>query len=219
MSDRDLWCAVIELAIQDAIKPASSGAVEKYRDQRDALAWLQPGNRDFEQACFLAELDPDAVYEGFRRHSGMIVLLKDPTPARPPKTVRQAASTPARNRKPVTAPKSPTVYTLGGVTMTAAQWAAQAGVTANAMRSRLRNGWPLEKALTAPINTGKGNLLPHRTYAAFGAERPINEWCELAGIKKGTITSRLSQGMTLEDALTTPVTPRETITTKEPAIA
>lgn len=41
--------------------------------------------------------------------------------------------------------------TFGGVTRNVTDWAAAAGMTANALHMRLRLGWTVERALTQPL--------------------------------------------------------------------
>jgi hypothetical protein len=41
-------------------------------------------------------------------------------------------------------------FTLNGVTKTQTEWARAAGVGLGSLKSRLRRGWPLERALTTP---------------------------------------------------------------------
>jgi hypothetical protein len=43
-----------------------------------------------------------------------------------------------------------TTYTLHGTTKTQHEWAAAIGLSVEGLRKRLRYGWPLERALTAP---------------------------------------------------------------------
>ncbi|MEG3805348.1 hypothetical protein DBT46_005835, partial [Aerococcus mictus] len=44
-------------------------------------------------------------------------------------------------------------YTLHGHTKTIAEWAKQTGMCPQAIRKRLRDGWPIEAALTAKAHT------------------------------------------------------------------
>jgi len=61
---RQLWCAVLLTAVEDA---NYTGTVKESLDQRrKALAWLTEPNPDFPVVCRLAGLDPLAVRERIR---------------------------------------------------------------------------------------------------------------------------------------------------------
>ena len=47
-------------------------------------------------------------------------------------------------------------YTVHGKTQDLRQWAKQAGVSEGLIRYRLTAGWPLERALTAPLGAKRG---------------------------------------------------------------
>ncbi len=47
--------------------------------------------------------------------------------------------------------------THGGRTMNAVQWAAELGLSANTLRSRLRLGWSVERTLTEPLGAQGGS--------------------------------------------------------------
>jgi hypothetical protein len=47
--------------------------------------------------------------------------------------------------------------THAGKTMNATQWAAELGISANTLRSRLRIGWSVERALTEPLGAQGGS--------------------------------------------------------------
>lgn len=44
----------------------------------------------------------------------------------------------------------PRTYTNAGRTQTLSQWAAEIGITYEALRQRITHGWPLEQALATP---------------------------------------------------------------------
>lgn len=45
--------------------------------------------------------------------------------------------------------------TFNGKTMTIAEWAEYLGVSSTVLRTRLYRGWPIERALTRPVNNSK----------------------------------------------------------------
>ena len=59
--ERQLWCAVVERALQDAVGP--SAAIDhgeaRRRERQDALQWFLEGGRDYQMACDAAGVDPD----------------------------------------------------------------------------------------------------------------------------------------------------------------
>lgn len=62
---RQLWCAVLQTALDDA--RYSGVAAEGITRRRHAVAWLVEPNPDFPVVCRLAGLDPMAVRERVRR--------------------------------------------------------------------------------------------------------------------------------------------------------
>lgn len=74
MSERDLWCAVISRAINDAtlgdFRPSRDSISEFTESPADQLAaresarnWFRTGDEDFDLVCSLAGLEADAVQE------------------------------------------------------------------------------------------------------------------------------------------------------------
>jgi hypothetical protein len=66
-SDRQLWTAVLELAIADALGRSTYNLVDYRRDcglfepRLEAQQWIEEAEPDFHEVCHLAGLDPDAV--------------------------------------------------------------------------------------------------------------------------------------------------------------
>lgn len=61
--ERQLWCAVIERAVQDAVRlDGPSGATPEQTRQRDeARRWFAENGHDFRIACDAAGFDPDTL--------------------------------------------------------------------------------------------------------------------------------------------------------------
>jgi hypothetical protein len=59
--ERQLWCAVVERALQDAVGPSAMAArAETCRPERqDALQWFLENSRDYQMACDAAGIDPE----------------------------------------------------------------------------------------------------------------------------------------------------------------
>jgi ribosomal protein L19 len=51
------------------------------------------------------------------------------------------------------------VLTFNGLTLTITQWAQKTGLTAFALRKRIRNGWSVERTLTEPLKTSSPELM------------------------------------------------------------
>jgi hypothetical protein len=59
--ERQLWCAVVERALQDAVGPAATGAQDDARrpERQDALEWFLENGRDYQIACDAAGVDAE----------------------------------------------------------------------------------------------------------------------------------------------------------------
>lgn len=71
--NRQLWCAVIAQAIEDATSTRTSK--EALRDKRDACDWLLGMSVNFVQACSLAGLDPEAVRDRVMHMPGVVKMF------------------------------------------------------------------------------------------------------------------------------------------------
>ncbi|HEV2303061.1 MAG TPA: hypothetical protein VGR91_15955 [Stellaceae bacterium] len=59
-AERQLWCAVVERAMQDAVglNAALDRCEARRRERQDALNWFVEGGRDYQMACDAAGVDP-----------------------------------------------------------------------------------------------------------------------------------------------------------------
>jgi hypothetical protein len=59
--ERQLWCAVVERALQDAVGPSAMVAhAESHRPERqDALQWFLENGHDYQMACDAAGIDAE----------------------------------------------------------------------------------------------------------------------------------------------------------------
>lgn len=59
--ERQLWCAVIERAVQDAVRPDGIAGTtpEHVRHREEARRWFAENGHDFRAACDAAGFDPD----------------------------------------------------------------------------------------------------------------------------------------------------------------
>lgn len=70
--ERQLWCAVIGRAVQDAIRPVGQvGWTTEHARQRDeARRWFSENDPDFRRACEAAGYDPDFLRDRVLRLTG-----------------------------------------------------------------------------------------------------------------------------------------------------
>ena len=62
LCERQLWCAVILHTLYDAAGRVSyTEKGDRERVRRDAIAWFEEADTDFQDVCWLADLAPDVV--------------------------------------------------------------------------------------------------------------------------------------------------------------
>lgn len=108
------------------------------------------------------------------------------------------------------------VYTFSGKTQTLMDWSAEIGVATITLRQRLRDGWPIERALSEPVaakasrtdtkdapakRPGPSNP---KTYEFDGRTLTLTQWAEETGIPRITLYQRLHDGWAFDRAITTP---------------
>jgi hypothetical protein len=130
-TERDLWRAVIAQAIEDAT--TSKRVVGEFTPeagsaaQAEARHWLTTPSVDFDEACALAELEPDQV----RAYATTEIAKAD----------RYLNSSGSNDRG--------RLIEFDGQRMNVRGWAKHLGITQAALGMRLAS-MPLERALTAP---------------------------------------------------------------------
>lgn len=232
--DKALWQAVLLLVVDDALLGADGPGAQGMRLTRaqatvEARTYLTTPSKDLAIVCHLAGLDPEAVMTSMRKR-----IAKAPSPeelASKPK-VQIATAMP----KPKAAPKQrrrATSYTLDGLTLTVAEWAAHTGISPQTIYGRLQKGWPIRDALTKPKNEGKGDAFrqgkrkaPSNSQGSMpedadstartwqrgspavmlthnGETLTIKEWAERTGLKVNTIKNRRAKGWPVERILDT----------------
>lgn len=138
--ERQLWAAVIMQQIEDATSifvPGSRNQRESDLLCSEAREWLTIPNDDFDDACFLAGLEPEWVRKGAIQKIEEFDRKHD-------------ASPPARLRRR-------RLYTHKGQTHSLKEWAEITGLSAGTIYSRLYLGLSLEDALTRPVGAHKRN--------------------------------------------------------------
>jgi hypothetical protein len=91
------------------------------------------------------------------------------------------------------------LLTYGGKTQCLVDWANELGINPSSLSSRLEDGWPIEKALTA------GNQKAPVEYEAFGKAMTLEDWACETGISLSAIYQRLRRGWDIERTLTAPM--------------
>ena len=91
------------------------------------------------------------------------------------------------------------MLTFNGVTQSIPDWAKQIGISHTSLRSRLKHGWTIELALTAP----PGSHIQMITFN--GKTMCLADWSAEVGINFKCLHMRLKAGWSIERALTEPV--------------
>ncbi|HEV7251667.1 MAG TPA: hypothetical protein VGN97_01000 [Mesorhizobium sp.] len=99
-----------------------------------------------------------------------------------------------------------TQITFQGVTRSFQEWAAFLGVSRAALKLRLAT-WPIERALTTPAIAKSGRRQAQR-YAHAGLNLTLAEWADRLGVRLNTLHKRLNNGMTVAEAIGTPIDTR-----------
>jgi hypothetical protein len=95
--------------------------------------------------------------------------------------------------------------TFQGRTQNISAWASELGLDASNLAWRLRNGWPVEQALTTTPHTGNRTRKTRQVLIEYkGKTQCISHWAKEYGLSNALLRLRLSKGWTMEDALTTP---------------
>lgn len=109
--------------------------------------------------------------------------------------------------------RRPRLLEHGGESLTFREWAARTGLSEAALKSRIHAGWPVARALEAPLNarlrptperpartgTPRGRTLEHD-----GLILTVREWSERTGLSVSAIMNRPYHGWPVGEALATP---------------
>jgi hypothetical protein len=93
-----------------------------------------------------------------------------------------------------------------GRRLTVDEWAIETKLSRETIRSRLRSGWAVERALTEPIKrpyTGGGQ--GGRFISYHGKSQNLAAWAAQKSIPPRTLSYRLQQGWSVQKALNTPI--------------
>lgn len=89
---------------------------------------------------------------------------------------------------------------FGGETKSIATWARERGMSPPTLLMRLRNGWPVERALTEPVRA-KGEPRRAHVYELAGEMLTAKQLAERFGMNASTLKTRLLRGWSLERAV------------------
>ena len=78
--DKQLWAAVLSLAIEDAQSVGTSRQAQANR--ADAVRWFCEGGKDFQLVCTLAGVDPEAVRDRVMQMPGVVEKFRNRLPDR-----------------------------------------------------------------------------------------------------------------------------------------
>jgi hypothetical protein len=86
-----------------------------------------------------------------------------------------------------------------GRKQTLIEWSRETGTAAHVIRSRLKRGWPAEKAVFEPPNK-------HPLTEVNGSAHSLSEWARRTGVSRATLWARIhTSNWSLEEAITTPL--------------
>lgn len=103
--------------------------------------------------------------------------------------------------------RSNRMESYNGKTQSTAAWAEEFNIPNQLLLTRLGRGWPIEVALTTPVDSDnklkqKSNLL-----LCDGEIKTVTEWSKKYGVPVSTIRGRLSYGWDVERAIKSPPDP------------
>jgi WhiB family transcriptional regulator, redox-sensing transcriptional regulator len=116
------------------------------------------------------------------------------------------------NRKNRVPRAVPAQLEWSGLALTTKQWAERLGIPVGTIRTRLRAGWSVERALTEPPGT---NLRQIHRIEFNGESLTLREWSARVGINEGTLGARLNNyGWSIERALSETPDPAKSATAR-----
>ncbi len=98
---------------------------------------------------------------------------------------------------------------LGGNKVTVAEATDMTGLNYNTMLGRIKRGWGCDTAVDTPLNEKKSTAHNNKTYEYNGEHYTIGEISKKFGIDKRTFRTRLEKGMTVAQAIESPVKSRK----------
>jgi len=90
-----------------------------------------------------------------------------------------------------------------GERKTVSEWARTIGIDVSALKGRIYGGWPVEKAIETPSYIG--NRLHGTAIEYLGQTKSVAAWARQFGVPSLRIRRRLASGMSIHDAIHTPL--------------
>ncbi|WP_460273911.1 hypothetical protein [Celeribacter sp. ULVN23_4] len=214
MSERDLWTAVLLLAVEDATigigGESASSRQTKLRMIEEARTFLTTKSEDLQIVCDGAGLDIAEVVEHMRKRIGEAPPAEELLGGVAKRKAKIAARSREREQKPK---RTPATYTHNGETLTLTEWSERTGIKAMTIYSRFNSGWPLAEALSVSVGAANRQArqatkktwqrgLPALRISHNGETLTVKEWSRRTGINAATIKTRLRKGMPPEKVLT-----------------
>ncbi len=203
--ERALWQEVLLKTITDARLEPDSWPIPKsaYQETAEARAYLITPSKDLATVCSLAGVEVEALLDRMQKQVAAVPVVNfKPKPmGRPPK-----AETAPKLPKQITPKAARTRGRLidhAGRCLTVKGWSALTGISAGAIRNRLRSGWTVADALT---------VAPDKSHQFRGAQRAntithngetltYRQWAERTGLSWFTIRERVDKGWPVEEVL------------------
>lgn len=137
--ERQLWCEVLNTAIDDAIHGSGdNGTIQtKINQTQAARRYLTEPNQSCTTVCYLAGVDPEAFYPRMRKRIAEL-----------PPAEEVVASKGRKSKK----------HTYLGRRLTCLEWSELTGLPTKIIKARFGDGWSPERALTTPY-TSKGRTI------------------------------------------------------------
>lgn len=164
--DKQLWCAVISQAIEDATSPGMGKDIKRIRDS--ARRWLTTPSRDFCDVCAFAGLLPEKV----RAAAIRIIAEHDAK-------VKAGIETKFHT------------FSHAGETLTIRQWSERLGFSVNLISHRLKSGQTIGDIIANPVRPRHkpyDELLTHD-----GKTQNVKDWAKELGISHITMHQRLKK--------------------------
>ncbi|WP_417264230.1 hypothetical protein [Celeribacter sp.] len=221
MAERDLWTAVLLLAVEDATfgigGESGSSRKSKLRMIEETRTFLTTENEDLQIVCDGADLDMMQVIEHMRKRIAEAPTAEELLDGVQKRRIEHNASQRKEQEK-----RSIPTYTHNGETLTLAEWSERTGLKVSTIHARLGRGWPLAKALSVSVEEAQEEARqevqsrayreaqkktwrrgpPELTITHNGETLTVKEWSWRTGINAATIKTRLRKGMPTEKVLT-----------------
>ncbi len=95
--------------------------------------------------------------------------------------------------------------TFLGKTQNVSTWAEELGFDKSNLAWRIRSGWPIEKAMTAPAKLGNRTIKTGQVLYEFdGKTQCVSEWAREYGLSNSLLRLRLAKGWDIEKSLKEP---------------